>query len=49
MYLPTQYAPKVIILFRMQIMGLTYTICYLGRIMTMGAYCVGKVHNMLPR
>ena len=26
-----------------------YTICYLGGIMTMGAYCVGKVHNMLPR
>ena len=26
-----------------------YTICYLGGIMIMGAYCVGKVHNMLPR
>ena len=24
-----------------------YTICYLGSIMMMGAYCVGKVHNML--
>ena len=26
-----------------------YTICYLGSILVMGAYCVGKVHNMLPR
>ena len=26
-----------------------YTICYLGGIMIKGAYCVGKVHNMLPR
>ena len=25
-----------------------YTICYLGSIMIMRAYCVGKVHNMLP-
>ena len=25
-----------------------YTICYLGSIMLLGAYCVGKVHNMLP-
>ena len=24
-----------------------YTICYLGSIMIVGAYCVGKVHNML--
>ena len=24
-----------------------YKICYLGNIMIMGAYCVGKVHNML--
>ena len=30
-------------------MKVRYTICYLGRIMLMGAYCVGKVHNMLPR
>ena len=27
----------------------TYTICYLGSIMIMGAFCVGKVHIMLPR
>ena len=26
-----------------------YTICYLGNIMIMRAYYVGKVHNMLPR
>ena len=26
-----------------------YTICYLGSIMIIGAYCVGKVHNMLPQ
>ena len=26
----------------------TYTICYLGSIMIMGAYCVGKVDDMLP-
>ena len=26
-----------------------HTICYLGGIMIMGAYCVGKVHNMVPR
>ena len=26
-----------------------YTICYLGSNMIMGAYCVGKVHIMLPQ
>ena len=26
-----------------------YTICYLGSIIIIGAYCVGKVHTMLPR
>ena len=26
-----------------------YTICYLGGIVIMGAYFVGKVHNLLPR
>ena len=31
------------------IVKVRYTICYLGGIMIMGAYCVGKVHNMLPR
>ena len=30
-------------------MFVMYTICYLGSIMIIGAYCVGKVHNMLPR
>ena len=25
------------------------TICFLGGMMIMGAYYVGKVHNMLPR
>ena len=30
-------------------MLLRYTICYLVGIMIMGAYCVGKVHNMIPR
>ena len=41
-------------------MYVRYTICYLGSIMIMGAYCVGsimiigaycvgKVHNMLPQ
>ena len=25
-----------------------YKICYLGGIMIMGAYCVGRVQNMLP-
>ena len=29
-------------------MWIRYTICYLGGDMIMGAYCVGKVHNMLP-
>ena len=31
-------------------MYLMHTICYLGSItcMIFGAYCVGKVHNMLP-
>ena len=29
-------------------MYVRYTICYLGSIMLLGAYCVGKVHNMLP-
>ena len=29
--------------------GGKYTICYLGSIMIMGAYSVGKVLNMLPR
>ena len=23
--------------------------CYLGSTMIIGAYCVGKVHNMLPQ
>ena len=27
-------------------MKLRYTICYLGGIMIMGAYCVGKVHTI---
>ena len=26
-----------------------YTICCLGGIIIIRAYCVGKVHNMLPR
>ena len=26
-----------------------YTICYFGGIMIIGAYCVGKVDNMLPQ
>ena len=26
-----------------------YTICYLSSIMILGAYCVGKVDNMLPQ
>ena len=26
-----------------------YTICFLECSMIMGAYCVGKVHNMIPR
>ena len=30
-------------------MKVRYTICSLGSIMIMGAYCVGKVHNMLPQ
>ena len=30
-------------------MQVSYTICYLGGIMIIGAYCVGKVHNMLPQ
>ena len=25
-----------------------HTICYLGSVMILEAYCVGKVHNMLP-
>ena len=29
-------------------MQLMHTICYLGSIMIFGAYCVDKVHNMLP-
>ena len=30
-------------------MYVRYIICSLCGIMKMGAYCVGKVHNMLPR
>ena len=30
-------------------MKVRYTICYVSSIMIMGAYCVGKVHNMLCR
>ena len=30
-------------------MKIRYTICYLSSFLIMGAYCVGKVHNMLPR
>ena len=30
-------------------MKVRHTISYLGGIMIKGAYCVGKVHNMLPR
>ena len=30
-------------------MSVRYTIFYLGGKMIMGAYCVGKVHNILPR
>ena len=30
-------------------MQVRYTICYLGGIMKMGAYSVGKIHSMLPR
>ena len=30
-------------------MYVRYIICNLGSIMIVGAYCVGKVHNMLPR
>ena len=26
-----------------------YNICFLGSIMIIVAYCVGKVHNMLPQ
>ena len=29
-------------------MKVMHTKCYLGSIMILGAYCVGKVHNMLP-
>ena len=29
-------------------MKVRYTICYLGSIKIIGAYCVGKVHDMLP-
>ena len=27
---------------------LSHTICYLSSVMMFEAYCVGKVHNMLP-
>ena len=30
-------------------MKVRYTICYLGGIKIIGSYCVGKIHNMLPR
>ena len=29
-------------------MKVRYTICFIGSILVMGAYCVGYVHNMLP-
>ena len=29
-------------------MYVRYTICYHSSILIFGAYCVGKVHNMLP-
>ena len=30
-------------------MKVRHTICYLGGIVIFGAYCVVKVHNMVPR
>ena len=30
-------------------MEVRFSICYLSSIMIMGAYCVGKVHNLLPQ
>ena len=30
------------------IVKVRHTICYLGSIMILGAYCVSKVHYMLP-
>ena len=30
-------------------MKVKYTICYLGSVLIMGAYCVGKVHIYLGR
>ena len=30
-------------------MKVRYTICYLSSIRIFGAYCVDKVHNMLPQ
>ena len=39
-----QYYENLSILYRLR-----YTICYLGCIMLFGAYCVGKVHIMLPQ
>ena len=29
-------------------MQVRYTVCYLGSIKIIVAYCVGRVHNMLP-
>ena len=29
-------------------MKVRFTICYLGSIIIIGAYCVGKLYNMLP-
>ena len=37
------------IMYLEHIVKIRYTICYLSSIIIMGAYCVGKVHNMLPR
>ena len=42
----TQYAPRESILCMEHFVALQ---CYLGSIMIIGAYCVGKVHNMLPQ
>ena len=44
----TQYATLVVLWLCEHLVKVGYPICYLGSILIMGAYCVGKVHNMLP-
>ena len=46
--LPTQYAPNIILILRLHIVYLTYTICSNYQNTSEVAYCVPYLHNMPP-